>query len=117
MQRKNSDSKVSIERGLFNLGVGNTVEREDYQEARRELTRGGCDPMKDVGVATSGSTGIRARTFQRWDARERRMRRWYFDAMAEKWVEEDTRPRWQQDLEAVRARLAAKGKVSKGGYK
>lgn len=114
MQRKKSDSKVSIERGLFNLAVGNTVEREDYQQARRELTRGGVDPMQDVGVATSGSRGIGPRTFTRWDAKEKRQRKWYYDALAEKWVEQDTRPRWQQDIEACRARLAAKGKLPKG---
>jgi hypothetical protein len=117
MQRKNSDSKVSIERGLFNLAIGNTVERSDYQEARREVTRGGCDPMKDVGVATSGSHGVKPRTFTRWDAKEKRQRKWYYDVLAEKWVEQDTRPRWQQDLEACRARLAAKGKLPKGARK
>ena len=117
MQRKNSDSKVSIERGLFNLAVGNTVEREDYQDRKREMTRGGCDLTKDVGVATSGSHGIGPRTFTRWDAKEKRQRKWYYDALAEKWVEQDTRPRWQQDLEACRARLAAKGKLPKGACK
>jgi len=114
MQAKNSDSKVSIERGLFNLGVGHAVERADYQEARREAARDGCDAMKDVGVATSGSRGIGVRTFARWDAKEKRQRKFYYDALAERWIEQDTRPRWQQDLEACRARLAAKGKLPKG---
>ena len=113
MQRKNSDSKVSIERGLFNLAVGNTVERSDYQDARRVETRDGCDSQKDVGVATSGSHGVKSRTFTRWDAKEKRQRKFYYDSFAEKWVEQDTRPRWQQDLEACRARLAAKGKLPK----
>jgi hypothetical protein len=117
MQAKNSDSKVSIERGVFNLNVGHAVERADYQDARRSETRGGCDPMKDVGVATSGSTGVKPRTFTRWDAKEKRQRKFHYDGFAEKWVEQDTRPRWQQDLDAVRARLAAKGKLPKGARK
>lgn len=114
MTASKSDSKASIERGLFNLSVGNTVEREDYQKARRELTRDGCDPLADVGIATSGSRGVSARGFQRWDAKEKRYRKFYWEAFAERWVEQDTRPRWQQDLDAVRARLAAKGKLPKG---
>ena len=114
MQRKNSDSKVSIERGLFNLAVGNTVEREEYQDRKRAMTANGCDETKDVGVATSGSRGIGVRQFQRWDAKEKRYRKFYYDAFQERWVEQDTRPRWQQDLEACRARLAAKGKLPKG---
>ena len=116
-KQSKSDSKVSIERGLFNLGVGHAVERDDYQQAKRAALRDGCDPMQDVGVATSGSRGIGVRQFQRWDAREKRYRKFYYDAMSERWVELDTRPRWQQDLEACRARLAAKGKLPKGARK
>lgn len=108
------NNKASIERGVFNLGVSNAVERQDHMEARSKATLDGCDPMKDVGVASSGSHGIGARSFQRWDAREKRYRKFYYDAMQEKWVEQDTRPRWQQDLEACRARLAAKGKLPRG---
>ncbi|MFA5861646.1 MAG: hypothetical protein WDA16_08120 [Candidatus Thermoplasmatota archaeon] len=109
-----ANNKLSIERGVFNLGVSNAVERQDHMEARSKARVDGCDPMKDDGVATSGSRGVSARTFQRWDAREKRFRKFYYDAMSEKWVEQDTRPRWQQDLEACRARLAAKGKLPRG---
>lgn len=116
-KHSNSDSKASIERGLFNLAVGNTVEREDYQQAKKAALRDGCDPMKDVGVASSGSRGIGVRQYQRWDAREKRFRKFYFDAFAERWVEQDTRPRWRQELDEVRARLAAKGKLPKGARK
>ncbi|MEA3199372.1 MAG: hypothetical protein QOE90_800 [Thermoplasmata archaeon] len=101
--------------GVFHLAVGNTVERLDALKAKHEALRDGCDPMKDVGIRTSGSYGIGRRTFQEWDADERRFRRFVYDAMAERWIEQDTRPRWQQDLDAVRARLAAKGKLPRGG--
>ena len=117
MSKQNSGSKASIERGLFNLAVGNTVERDDYQQAKRETLRDGCDPMQDVGVATSGSRGIGVRQYQRWDAKEKRYRKFYYDAFQERWVEQDTRPAWQIELEAVRARLAAKGKLPKGARK
>jgi len=111
----NVNNKVSIERGVFNLDVSNAVERQDHMEARSRTRMDGYDPMLDSGVATSGSRGIGARTFTRWDAKERRTRKWFYDAMNERWVEQDTRPRWQQDLDAVRARLAAKGKLPRGG--
>ncbi len=99
------------------MDVGTAVERQDHMEARRDARRDGCDPMNDVGVMTSGSRGIKVRTFTRWDAKEKRQRKFYYDALAEKWVEQDTRPRWEQDLDAVRARLAAKGKLPKGARK
>ena len=109
-----SANKTSIQRGVFNLGVLNAVERQDHMEARRDAKRDGCDPMQDVGIATSGSKGIRRRTVERWDAKEKRVKKFYYDAMQEKWIEQDTRPKWQQDLDKVRARLAAKGKLPKG---
>jgi len=114
MSKQNSGSKASIERGLFNLAVGNTVEAAEYQDRRRAMSADGCDDSKDLGVASSGSRGIGVRQYQRWDAKEKRFRKFYYDAWAERWVEQDTRPRWQQDLEACRARLAAKGKLPKG---
>lgn len=120
MSNHHSDSKAcnankaSIERGVFNLAVSTAVERQDHMEARSTATLDGCDPMKDVGVASSGSRGIGLRTFQRWDTREKRVRKFFYDAMSERWVEQDTRPRWQQDLDACRARLAAKGKLPRG---
>jgi len=121
MSNHNSDSKacrannkVSIERGVFHLDVASAVERQDHMEARRDAQRDGCDTMQDVGVATSGSRGVGPRTFVRWDAKERRHRKFFYDAMQERWVEQDTRPRWQQDLDEVRQRLAAKGKLPRG---
>lgn len=120
MNCRTSDSKacntnnVSIGKGVANLISRNERERDDHLAAKRAALRDGCDPMQDESVLSSGSRGIGPRTFQRWDAKERRYRKWYFDAIAERWVEQDTRPRWQQDLDAVRARLAAKGKLPLG---
>ena len=108
------NNKASIERGVFNLDVSNAVERQDHMEARSKSRIDGCDVQADVGVASSGSRGIGPRTFQRWDAREKRYRKFFYDAMSERWVEQDTRPRWQIELEACRARLAAKGKLPRG---
>lgn len=110
----NTNNKCSVERGLFNLRLANDEERREYLERRRETLADGSDAQQDVGLATSGSRGIEHRTFQQWDAKERRYRKWAYDAIAERWVELDTRPRWQQDLDAVRARLAAKGKLPRG---
>ncbi|GEM_PF-3993629 len=103
------------DRGVFHLEVMNTVERLDALKAKHDALRDGCDPLADVGVRSSGSYGIGRRSFRKWDEKERRFRLFFYDAMQERWIEQDTRPRWQQDLDDVRARLAAKGKLPRGG--
>jgi hypothetical protein len=95
----------------MNLAAVNDRERDECLAARRAARLEGVDPLADVGVASSGSRGIKPRSYRQWDAREQRFRVFDYDAIGERWVERDARPRWMQDLDAVRARLAAKGKI------